>query len=123
MKAEKDVIDFESELKDRFGSPPEEVMNLLDIMRLKILARELLVIKVHEAQGKVLVTFAPDTTVQPQHLFKLQKKRKNKFKFLPEGFEIVTKGLQWKKVFEEIYGVIQELKKEVSAKTDPEDVK
>ena len=111
MKTEKAVIEFEEELKDRFGSFPEEVSNLMDVIRLKILARELLILKLIESGGRVKFVFSPDTPVQPDQLFALQKKRKSLIRLFPDGFELNLKGLQWKMIFEEVYKVMEELKK------------
>jgi transcription-repair coupling factor (superfamily II helicase) len=93
---------LEFEIRDRFGKPPEEVNNLLDIMRLKIMARELLITKIQDMQGRIQITFSPDTKVAPQEVFELQKKKDGKIRFLPEGFEIDLRGLPWKKAYEEI---------------------
>ena len=38
-------------MEDRFGKPPEEVKNLIDIMRLKIMARDLLITKIQDIAG------------------------------------------------------------------------
>ncbi|MEW6108418.1 MAG: transcription-repair coupling factor [Nitrospirota bacterium] len=114
MRNGKDISEFESELRDRFGKIPEAVINLLDVMRLKIPAKELLITKIKEANGKVQLIFSPETIVQPKQIFDLQKNRDGKIKFLPEGFELDLKGLPWKRVFEEVYGVMDELKKNAS---------
>ncbi len=109
LKTEREVEDFGEELRDRFGSPPDEVMNLLKIMRLKILARELNVMKIQDVQGKTQFLFSPDTNVQPVQIFDLHKKRKGFLKFLPEGFELDMKDAGWDKVYEEVYAVLREL--------------
>jgi transcription-repair coupling factor (superfamily II helicase) len=93
---------LELEMEDRFGRPPDEAKNLLDIMRLKIMARELLITKIHDMQGRIRVLFSPDTKVEPKDIFELRKKRDGKIKFLPEGFEIDLKGLPWERVYKEI---------------------
>jgi transcription-repair coupling factor (superfamily II helicase) len=93
---------LELEIKDRFGRPPDEVKNLLDIMRLKIMARELLITKIHDTQGNIRVIFSPDTKVEPRDIFELRKKRNGRIKFLPDGFEVDLSGFPWEKIFEEI---------------------
>lgn len=93
---------LESEIKDRFGRPPDEVKNLLDIMRLKIMARELLITKIRDTQGNIRVIFSPDTKVEPRDIFELRKKRNGRIKFLPDGFEVDLSGFPWEKIFEEI---------------------
>ena len=102
---------LEFEMEDRFGKPPVEVKNLLDIMRLKIMARELLIAKIQDMQGRIQVTFSPDTKVTPQDIFGLQKKRDGKIRFLPDGFEVDLRGLPWKKVFEEVSSLFTSLEK------------
>jgi transcription-repair coupling factor (superfamily II helicase) len=102
---------LEFEMEDRFGKPPMEVKNLLDIMRLKIMARELLIAKIQDMQGRIQVTFSPDTKVTPQDIFGLQKKRDGKIRFLPDGFEVDLRGLPWKKVFEEVSSLFTSLEK------------
>ena len=113
LRTEKETADFESELRDRFGTPPPEVLNLLDIMRLKNLSRELLVTKVQDVQGKVRVSFSPDTKVQPQHMFSLHDKRKGMVTYLPDGFTLELRGPTGKKTFDEIYGALTELRESV----------
>jgi transcription-repair coupling factor (superfamily II helicase) len=80
-------------------------------MRLKIMARELLIAKIQDMQGRIQVTFSPDTKVTPQDIFGLQKKRDGKIRFLPDGFEVDLRGLPWKKVFEEVSSLFTSLEK------------
>ncbi len=93
---------LESEIKDRFGRPPDEVKNLIDIMRLKMTARDLHVAKIQDAQGRIRIIFSPDTKVEPQDIFELCKKRDGKIKFLPDGFEVDLSGFPWEKIYKEI---------------------
>jgi transcription-repair coupling factor (superfamily II helicase) len=96
---------IELEMEDRFGKLPEEVKNLIDIMRLKIMAKNLLVMKIRDIDGMVRITFSPDTKVEPHEIFELQKKRDRRIRFLPDGFELDLKGLPWERVYEEITSV------------------
>lgn len=99
-----------TELQDRFGKPPEEVASLLKIMQLKILSRELMLLKVAEAHGKVRFVFSPGTPVQPEHIFSLQNTRKGLMKFLPDGFELTLKGAGFEQVYTVVYAALQELR-------------
>ena len=110
LRTEEETAEFEAELRDRFGGLPPEVLNLLDVMRLKNLSRELMVAKVQDAHGKVRVFFSPDTLVQPQHIFSLHDKRKGMVRYTPEGFELGLQGPAGKKAFDEVYGALKELK-------------
>jgi len=117
LKSEKDVFEFGDELRDRFGKPPEEVMNLLRIMRIKILAKALSITKIQEARGKVRVVFSPDTPVQPADIFGLHNKKKRPVNFLPDGFELDLKGAEWVKIYEAVYGAMEELSEKIGAET------
>ncbi len=113
MKTEKEIMEFESELRDRFGIHPEEVIRLLDVVRLKVLARQLSITKIQEVEGKARVIFSNDTMLQPQHIFAIHKSREGMIKFLPEGFELEIKELEWKELFQKVYGVLIELHENV----------
>ena len=110
LKTEGEIAEFESELGDRFGSPPVEVINLLRIMKLKMLARLLGVTRIQNAKGNVRILFSPETAVQPSQIFELQERRKGAVRFLPEGFELDLKGSDWERVFEEVRNVMEELR-------------
>lgn len=109
LKSENEVFDFEGELRDRFGKPPEEVIDLLRIMRVKILAKALSITKIQEARGKVRVFFSPDTPVQPANIFSLHNKKRRPVKFLPDGFELDLKGAEWEEIYKAVYGALEEL--------------
>ncbi len=109
LLSEDEVAACRTELQDRFGKLPDEVSNLLKIMQIKILARELFIMKVVEISGKVKFVFSPDTPVQPEHIFDLKDKRKLQMKLLPEGFEFDLKGGGFEQVFTSLYEVMGEL--------------
>jgi transcription-repair coupling factor (superfamily II helicase) len=96
---------LEYEISDRFGKPPEVVTNLLNVMRLKVMARELLVAKIQDTQGRVRVLFSPDTKIEPRDIFELRKKANGRIRFLPEGFELDFRALPREHVYKEISSV------------------
>ena len=56
-KDDKDIQDIIDEIIDRYGDMPNEVENLIDIARIKILCRLANVIKVKERSGNIEITF------------------------------------------------------------------
>jgi len=100
---------LEYEILDRFGKPPEEVKNLLDIMRLKVMAKDLLITKIQDTQGRIQILFSPDTKVETKDIFELHEKVKGKIKFLPEGFELDFRGLPWEVIYKEVWSVFTSL--------------
>ncbi|OGW36273.1 MAG: transcription-repair coupling factor [Nitrospirae bacterium RBG_13_39_12] len=102
-KTLEDIKALELEIEDRFGKIPDAAKHILDVMRLKILAKKLFVTKIQDIFGSIRVTFSHDTKVLPQDIFDLQKKRDGKIKFLPDGFEINMGRSVWENVYEEIF--------------------
>lgn len=60
-----------SELSDRFGNPPEEVLNLLYIAELKIVCRKLKIIHLVERKGNVTIEFRALKLLNPEKLINL----------------------------------------------------
>lgn len=100
----------EAEMEDRFGRIPQAVKNLVDVMRLKITARELLIKKIQDSNGQVSILFSSDTKVNPKDIFELGKKKDGKMRFLPDGFELNLKGLPWGKIYKNVSETMDELK-------------
>jgi transcription-repair coupling factor (superfamily II helicase) len=101
-KSEDALKDISAELEDRFGKIPKEVANLIDIMQLKLIARKLLITRIHDSHGKVSVLFSHDTKVAPQDIFTLREKTPYKMRFLPDGLELDMRGLNWNETYKEI---------------------
>ena len=59
------------EILDRFGPLPVEAANLLRVIRLKVLARELGVLAIDAAGGEIILTAAESTRIDPQRLVNL----------------------------------------------------
>ncbi|MBI5847308.1 MAG: transcription-repair coupling factor [Nitrospirae bacterium] len=103
LKTEKNVDELGEELRDRFGKLPLEVSHLLAVMRLKLVARELMTLKIQTVQERVRVLFSPDTPVQPEMVFNLHGQWQGRMKFLPDGFEIDMKKRDTDTMLTEIY--------------------
>lgn len=54
---EEEIID---ELLDRFGDIPKETLNLIKVSRIRSLAEDLSVTRIHESIGKIIVSFAKE---------------------------------------------------------------
>ncbi len=115
LKTEKNVDELAAELRDRFGQAPQEVSHLLAVMRLKLVARELMTLKIHMVQERVRVVFSPDTPVQPEMIFNLHEAWKGRMKYLPGGFEIDMKKRDVDTILAEIYQAADALRQALSA--------
>jgi transcription-repair coupling factor (superfamily II helicase) len=66
-----DVDRIRDELLDRYGTLPPEAGNLLEIIRVKILARRLGVLAVDVARGEFVLTASESSAIDPQRLVNL----------------------------------------------------
>jgi transcription-repair coupling factor (superfamily II helicase) len=98
------------EFKDRFGAPPEETLRLLEIMEIKLLAKNISVTRIQNMAGRVKIVFAPETPVTSQQIFALYKTRETYLKFLPEGgVEVDFRDKEWNEIFIELKSIMEAL--------------
>lgn len=110
-KRDEDIEGIEAEMADRFGSLPEQVKNLMDIVRLKLKARKLLIESVTESAGRVRFVFSKNTMAAPQNIFALQKHFKG-ILFHENGFEIdlrtMTAGVRMTEIHSALDGILRQ---------------
>jgi len=90
-KADKDIDDIEAEMADRFGALSAEVKQLTGIMRLKVLARKLLIAGISETDGKLRVLFSGNAQAKADDILSLHKSFSS-IRFLKNGFELDCQG-------------------------------
>lgn len=90
LESEDEVVGMERELKDRFGSLPHTVQNLLSVARLKILARTLSVESIKHEKDQVVVKFDPQKKFDGDRLWKLTERYRGKL-WLQAGKSVAFK--------------------------------
>jgi len=71
VSSEEDLSNIVDELVDRFGTPPAEVENLIQIVRIKIRAKELKIEQIVQKKQNVLLRFASDPGLTGQQLMEI----------------------------------------------------
>ncbi|MBV69728.1 MAG: transcription-repair coupling factor [Myxococcales bacterium] len=82
------VVQIAEEMVDRFGSPPQMFENLIDVMRIRTLARKLLMTTVDHGPRQMTFTFHPDTPVGPEIIFGLIGQPTSQWR-VPADFRLV----------------------------------
>jgi transcription-repair coupling factor (superfamily II helicase) len=100
-KNEEDIETVKEGLKDRFGYIPQEIENLLDITRIKNLARRKNVVKIAQKGNNIVYHFEADT-FNIDNVTKLIVKYKNRIKFSPSVNPYLTFSLNSGDTLEEI---------------------
>ena len=63
-----DLALLHEETRDRYGTPPEPVERLFEVMQLRLLARKLRLESLDATNGKITLTFAPTVTIAQESL-------------------------------------------------------
>jgi transcription-repair coupling factor (superfamily II helicase) len=72
------------EIQDRFGPSPPAVERLLLVIEVKLLARQLLLERIEQRGLEVLLTFHPQTPIEPHHLLRWLQSTAPRFRFHSE---------------------------------------
>jgi transcription-repair coupling factor (superfamily II helicase) len=67
-RAQAEVDDLGAELADRFGPLPAPAAQLLDVVRIRVAARDLGIERIEAGRGRALLTFAAATPIDPAAL-------------------------------------------------------
>ena len=82
LQKETELEELRRELLDRFGPLPSPVRQLLEVVELRILARQLGIEKLEAIGEKVLITFAPRTPVPPERLLTLIRQERGRIRLV-----------------------------------------
>ena len=76
--------DIEDEVRDRYGILPEQVELLLEVSRLRIVLRQLLITAVDYYKGCLVFSFHEDASAQLDHIVKTVNAEPDIYRFTPE---------------------------------------
>ena len=88
-RTEEDIENVTDEMIDRYGPMPEEVNNLLEIARIKELAKKAFITKIAQRRENVVINFDADN-FNMDIVDKLVKKYKNEIRFSPGKEPYIT---------------------------------
>ncbi|MFN3396608.1 MAG: transcription-repair coupling factor [Thermodesulfovibrionales bacterium] len=89
-RSEEEIQELASEMRDRFGNMPVEVKNLLEIVRLKTMAKKLMIKNILERNGRIRFSFLEETPVKVEDVSGLYKRFQG-IRFHSDGFELPIK--------------------------------
>jgi transcription-repair coupling factor (superfamily II helicase) len=102
-----ELADLRAELADRFGQLPEAAQQLIDVVRIRIVARALGIERVEAGEGSAVITFAPSTPVEPATLLKAIHASRGRLKMRREyTVEAVVARGGWPAVRDSLLGVL-----------------
>ena len=107
-KNEEDIEAVKESLKDRFGFIPQEIENLLQITRIRNLARQKNVVKIVQRGNNILYYFEPEN-FDIEIVTKLIVKFKNRIKFSRSAIPYLTFSLNNGNCLEEVKSLLEVL--------------
>ena len=81
---ENEVALIRDELLDRFGRLPAEAENLLEVIRLKIAARRLGIVRIESSRGEIVLQVAPKSQIDPDRLIQLLSHARSGLRITPD---------------------------------------
>ncbi len=81
---EAELMDLADDLRDRYGILPEPAANLLEIMGVKLVAKQARAARIDAGREVVTITFAENSGISPDRVMMLLKRHKGKIKLVPE---------------------------------------
>jgi len=103
IRSENDIDDLEEELKDQFGKPPEEVINLLGLMLIRYQCLQLGVKDLSSGKENIILNFTPQTPLPPEKAIALASQGNKKYMLTPDNrLKVRMKDVSWPKVYDEV---------------------
>jgi transcription-repair coupling factor (superfamily II helicase) len=106
---EAEIVSIKEEMQDRFGTSPEEVGTLLEVIRLKLLCRKAGVVKIDRDQERLFLTLNPKKALGEAAVSRLLSLYPGHIRFLSEFTFQIRISSQWPEAFIEIKNCLQEI--------------
>jgi transcription-repair coupling factor (superfamily II helicase) len=106
-----DLALLHGEIQDRYGPPPEPVERLFEVMQLRMHAKALRLASIEVAEGSVVVTLGPKSSIPDAAMHSLMDRLKKRLRFLgPLVFTIQVPDGDWSSAFSELNTTLQSLR-------------
>ena len=103
---EEDIKNIEEDILDRFGKMPKEIINLLEIAKIKGMCKKLGITKINQKQNNIVFNFNPESFIMD--IDRIIKKYKNRVRFSPAREPYITYKLESSEnVLEEIIDFLE----------------
>lgn len=107
MVSEGDLDNLESELRDQFGPPPVEVLNLLGVMLIRKVCKDMGIRDLSSTKTSISLAFVEKTPIRPETIVGLATRESKKYQITPDNRLIVRlKELNWPVVYEELQKIL-----------------
>ncbi len=107
IRSEEDIDRIEEELRDQFGPPPEQVLNLLGLMYIRRLCRDLGVRDISASKLSLTLSFTEKTTLPTDEIIRLTTRENKKYQLAPDQrLKIRMNEITWPRVVDELLSLL-----------------
>jgi transcription-repair coupling factor (superfamily II helicase) len=110
IKDKSELQDMMREIEDRFGPPPEEVLNLFSVIKIKTGLKNIGSTRLEVKDRSMVFSFSENTPISTEKLVELVNNHPTNFSFLSnEKLKVISKKRGFLSVLKEADGVINDL--------------
>jgi len=110
LQDEDEIEEITGELQDRFGPFPAPLLNLLEVIRLKIWLGTFSIQRFELRDNRVVLTFAPEGAISPEKVVNLIEQGGGKYQLTPDmKLLYMPEGREWREVLDETRNILQGL--------------
>lgn len=103
VRTHEDIDKIEGELRDQFGPPPEPVLNLLGLMLIRKMCRDLSAKDISAGKNSISLAFTDKTPLPPQEAIRLASQENKKYQITPDQrLKIRLHDLTWPRIIDEL---------------------
>jgi transcription-repair coupling factor (superfamily II helicase) len=112
IRNHEEILKLKEELRDRYGPLPAETKNLLTLLRIKLIAKELGIVCLRSKGSKIWTTFSPFTPLNQDSREKIERKLTPEVQSFPldERNLIISKKGEGKELLVSLEKILQRLK-------------
>jgi transcription-repair coupling factor (superfamily II helicase) len=103
IQAPEDLDRIEDELRDQFGKPPEAVLNLMGLMLIRKVCRDLWVRDLSAGKSSISLAFTENTPLSTDKVVELASRANKKYSITPDNrLNIRMNEITWPRILEEL---------------------
>jgi transcription-repair coupling factor (superfamily II helicase) len=108
IKSIEDIDRIEAELRDQFGALPDPVLNLLGLMLVRKLCRDLGIKDIGSGKSAISLAFTEHTSLPPNEVIRLTSKENKKYQLAPDQrLKVRMNDISWPNVVSELENLLR----------------
>jgi transcription-repair coupling factor (superfamily II helicase) len=103
IESPEDIDRIEDELRDQFGKPPDQVINLMGLMLIRHVCKDLSVRDLSSGESSVTLAFTEKTKLPPQKVIELASRANKKYSITPDNrLRVRINEITWPRIHDEL---------------------